>query len=321
MDCKGYVFMLRFSSPCEVFSVKNVKISLNLFLEYLQIEKNYSQYTVVYYQRDIEDFFAFLKEQAIQDVSEVTYSDARLYLTSLHQKNYSRRTVSRKISSLRSFYKFLMREKIVKENPFTLVSLPKKEQRIPNFLYKQELEVLFQVSDLSTPIGQRNHALLELLYATGIRVGECCQINLGDIDFSLGTILVKGKGNKQRYVPFGSFAQEALERYIGDGRKKLAEKTSNDSQRLFLNFRGGPLTPRGVRYILDYLMKQASATIHISPHVLRHTFATHMLNEGADMRTVQELLGHAHLSSTQIYTHVTKEHLRNIYMSHHPRAK
>jgi integrase/recombinase XerC len=298
----------------------NLKIALNLFIEYLQIEKNYSEYTIVCYKRDIEQFFAFMSEQAIERLDEVTYGDVRLYLTKLHNERQSSRSISRKISSLRSFYKFLLREKKVTENPFALASLPKKEQKIPTFLYEQELESLFHVNDLNTAIGQRNQALIELLYATGIRVSECCHIQLPDIDFSLSTILIHGKGNKQRYVPFGRFAKEALERYVQDGRRELLQKGKTAHKYLFVNFRGNPLTPRGVRHILNEMVEKAAMMQKISPHVLRHTFATHLLNEGADMRTVQELLGHAHLSSTQVYTHVTKDRLRHIYLHTHPRA-
>ncbi|GMB08470.1 integrase/recombinase XerC [Thermolongibacillus altinsuensis] len=300
--------------------MENVNFTLNLFIEYLQIEKNYSEYTIACYKRDIGEFFEFMQREKIEKLEDVTYSDVRLFLTELHTKKQASRSIARKISSLRSFYKFLLREKIVQENPFALASLPKREQKIPQFLYKEELESLFLVNDLNTAIGQRNQALIELLYATGIRVSECCNIQLSDIDFSLSTILIHGKGNKQRYVPFGSYAKEALERYISDGRKQLLKKAKVPNHYLFLNFRGNPLTPRGVRNILDEMVEKASLSLKISPHVLRHTFATHLLNEGADLRSVQELLGHAHLSSTQVYTHVTKEHLRNIYLHSHPRA-
>jgi integrase/recombinase XerC len=302
--------------------MENVKNSLSLFVEYLQIEKNYSQYTIVNYVADIEDFFIFMKEQSLIDLQLITYSDTRLYLTQLHQKNFARKTISRKISSLRSFYRFLNRERLAAENPFASVSLPKKEQRLPQYLYEKELEQLFTLSDPATAAGQRNQALLEVLYGTGIRVSELCQIKLSDLDLHIGTVLVNGKGGKQRYVPFGSFAQDTLELYLSSGRKQLLlkDKQTGDHDHLFVNQRGGPLSVRGVRHILNEMIKKTSSTMNISPHMFRHTFATHLLNEGADMRSVQELLGHSHLSSTQIYTHVTKDHLRNIYMSHHPRA-
>ncbi|CAG9619720.1 tyrosine recombinase XerC [Sutcliffiella rhizosphaerae] len=302
--------------------MENVNVSLNSFLEYLQIERNYSKYTIVFYQKDLEEFFDFMTEEAIASFTDVTHNEARLYLTRLHQKKYARRSIARKTSCLRSFFKFLLREKRIEQHPFSLVSVPKLDKLLPKFLYNEELEKLFDVSDLTTALGQRNQALLELLYGTGIRVSECCSITIGDIDFQLGTILVTGKGNKQRYVPFGTYAHDALSTYIENGRKELLQKQldSNQTKHLFLNFRGGAITPRGVRVVLNDIVKRASSTLHISPHTLRHTFATHLLNEGADLRVVQELLGHASLSSTQVYTHVTKDHLQRTYNQFHPRA-
>ncbi|MBO9130163.1 tyrosine recombinase XerC [Bacillus sp. 165] len=296
----------------------NVNKLLQMFVRYLQIEKNYSQYTIASYVNDLEQFFTFIRQESISSIDTVTYTDVRLYLTTLHQAQLSRRSVARKISSLRSLYRFMMREGYCVENPFALASLPKKEISIPQFLYDEELQKLFHVSDI-TPTGQRDQALLEMLYATGMRVSECCKLQLGDVDMNVGTVLLNGKGNKQRYVPFGSFAQDALHTYLNDGRQQL-QKGKNESQHVFLNARGMPLTERGIRYILNRMIQSASSSVHISPHTLRHTFATHMLNEGADLRTVQELLGHEHLSTTQIYTHVSKDRLRSVYMSHHPRA-
>ncbi|WP_373284203.1 tyrosine recombinase XerC [Priestia taiwanensis] len=292
----------------------------HFYFEYLQIERNYSRYTIESYQFVIEHFMNFMQEERISSFRDVSYPAVRLYLTQLHKEQLSRRTVARKVSTLRSFFRFLMREEYVKENPFMLASLPKKELTIPKFLYEEELEKLFHVSDLNTPLGQRNQALLELLYATGIRVSECCRLTMNDIDFTIGTILVHGKGKKQRYVPFGSFAHDALDTYIQNGRKTLLGKANDACNVLFLNSRGKALTTRGVRYILSEMIEKAALSIHISPHKLRHSFATHMLDQGADLRVVQELLGHEHLSTTQIYTHVSKEKLRSVYMTNHPRA-
>lgn len=297
----------------------NVNNSLKLFIEYLQIEKNYSQYTIEHYQHDIREFFLFMSEQGLTYLGDVEYSDTRIYLTKLFDQQLSRKSVARKISCMRSFYKFLLRERIVEDNPFSLVSIPKLEKRLPDFFYEEELSQLFNACETETALGRRNKAILELLYATGIRVGECCKIQMKDIDLSLSTVLVHGKRKKERYVPFGSFAHDALDEYIKNGRSELL-KDKDDHGYLFVNFRGGPLTDRGIREILNKLIENSALTGKIHPHKLRHSFATHMMSNGADMRTVQELLGHAFLSSTQVYTHVTKEHLRNIYMSHHPRA-
>ncbi|WHY35902.1 tyrosine recombinase XerC [Cytobacillus firmus] len=298
---------------------ENVNVSLKLFIEYLQIEKNYSQYTIEHYQHDISDFFMFMSEQAISDLTKVEYQDVRIYLTNLFERKMSRKSVARKISSLRSFFKFLLREEIVAENAFALVSIPKAQKKLPEFFYEEEMKQLFDACESSTPLGQRNKALLELLYATGIRVSECSQIRLKDLDMHLSTVLVRGKGSKERYVPFGSFAQDAIDTYINHGRKELLAN-GNMQENLFLNARGGPLTARGIRTILDRIIEKSSLTGKIHPHMLRHTFATHLMANGADMRTVQELLGHAFLSSTQVYTHVTNEYLKKTYMAHHPRA-
>ncbi|WP_226034955.1 tyrosine recombinase XerC [Aquibacillus saliphilus] len=296
----------------------------NSFLEYLQIEKNASPYTIKFYLKDMESFFLFLNREGMDDdLDSVDYQIVRVYLTSLYDQHLSRRSVSRKISSLRSFYRFLEREELVSTNPFKNISLPKADHPVPEFLYMEELEKLFTISDTSTPLGQRNQAILELLYATGIRVSECTGLKLADVDFQINTVLVTGKGRKERYVPFGRFAEVSLQEYIKNGRLELQakRKTGDETKALFLNSRGNPLTGRGISLILDKMVKEAALTIDINPHKLRHTFATHMLNEGADLRAVQELLGHEQLSSTQIYTHVSKDHLRNVYMNSHPRAK
>ncbi|MCA1053501.1 tyrosine recombinase XerC [Rossellomorea aquimaris] len=291
---------------------------LHSFIEYLQIEKQYSTYTFEQYRHDIEEFYVFMKEQGIQSLEEVEYFDARLFLTGLHERKLMRATISKKISSLRSFYRFLNREEMVTANPFSFVNLPKKEQRLPKFFYEQEVQVLLDACDGDSSLDIRNKALFELLYGTGIRVSECANLQLKDVDLSLSTILVKGKGNKERYVPFGSFAHDALNTYIQQSRPALLKGQTHSS--VFVNHRGGALTPRGIRLILNKIVEKASLTSKISPHMLRHTFATHLLNNGADLRTVQELLGHANLSATQVYTHVTKDQLRKTYMAHHPRA-
>lgn len=292
--------------------------ALQQFITYIQLEKNYSALTSEAYQQDLQEFFSFLKQEQVTTLEEVEYVHARLFVTQLYNEEKARATISRKISSIRSFFRFLNREFQLNDASFQSLYHPKKESRLPRFFYEEELKMLFEANEGETPKEKRELAILELLYATGIRVSELTSIQLKDVDFSLSILRVMGKGRKERYVPFGQFAHEALQLYVTDVRPILMKKQQHDS--LFVNMRGEPLTARGVRYILNEMVKKTELTTTIYPHMIRHTFATHLLNQGADLRTVQELLGHASLSSTQVYTHVTKEHLRNTYMNAHPRA-
>lgn len=288
------------------------------FVLYLQIEKNSSPHTIASYSRDLDDFIMFMKQHSIDSFAAVSYVFVRSYLTFLHEQKLARGSVSRKLSSLRSFFRFLLREEEVVENPFTLTHTPKGGKRLPNFLYEEEMERLFASFDNQKPLDQRDLAIIELLYATGLRVSECTSLTIADLDFASETVLVMGKGKRERYVPIGYFAIRSLQTYLNDGRKKLL--VNHDEKSLFLNYRGTKLSDRSVRNILLKRIESSALKTHISPHMLRHTFATHLLNNGADLRVVQELLGHEHLSSTQIYTHVTKERLKAVYNSHHPRA-
>ena len=296
----------------------NLQSQLEQFIRYVQIEKNFSTHTVREYESDLRDFFAFLHTEGIQNITEVEYIHARLYVTKLYDEQKARTSISRKISSIRSFFRFLNREQNIDDAPFRSLYHPKKEERLPSFFYEEELQQLFEKNEGNEPMQLRNMALLEILYATGMRVSECVSLELTDIDFHYSIVRVMGKGRKERIIPFGQFAHDALTRYIEQVRPTLMKKTHH--QKVFVNMRGGELTARGVRYILSEMIDNASMHTKIYPHMLRHTFATHLLNNGADMRTVQELLGHANLSSTQIYTHVTKEALRKTYMNSHPRA-
>ncbi|WP_377327909.1 tyrosine recombinase XerC [Piscibacillus salipiscarius] len=293
---------------------------INAFEDFLKVEKNASPLTIKSYTDDINQFYTFLSKEAIQHLEDVTHTIIRIYLTDLYNRQLSRRSVSRKLSSLRSYYHYLEQEGVVSHNPFKQVTMPKAQKHLPEFFYEEELVKLFEVEDLRTPLGQRNQALLELFYATGVRVGEIVKIHKNDIDFHISTILIHGKGNKERYVPFGSFAEHALKTYLREGREQLLSNSNEDYNSVFLNNRGQPLSGRGVRYILNKMIERASLTSTIHPHKLRHTFATHLLNEGADLRTVQEMLGHESLSSTQVYTHVTKDYLQNVYKNAHPRS-
>ncbi|MEO4053535.1 tyrosine recombinase XerC [Solibacillus sp. CAU 1738] len=292
--------------------------TLEQFIRYVQLEKNFSLHTVREYESDIRQFLMFLKIEGIEDLRDVEYIHARLYVTKLYDEKKARTSISRKISSIRSFFRFLNREFEFDDAPFRSLYHPKKEERLPSFFYEEELARLFEANAGNDIKALRNMALLELLYATGMRVSECTSLELSHIDFHYSILRVMGKGRKERIIPFGEFAHQALTKYIDEARPRLMKKTEH--QFVFVNMRGGELTPRGVRHILSEMIEAASLHMKIYPHMLRHTFATHLLNNGADMRTVQELLGHAHLSSTQVYTHVTKEHLRNTYMNAHPRA-
>ena len=287
------------------------------FIDYLQYEKNYSSYTVNNYERDLESFVNFLNKE-ICKISEVDYRIIRLYLIEMHTKKYSNKTICRNISSLRSFFKYLLKEGKLKDNPMSLITNPKVEQSLPNFLYYQELEKILETPDVKTPLGQRDALILELFYATGVRVSELVNIELKDIDFSNRYIKILGKGNKERYVIYGQRCKDLLNSYLDDGYIKLNKKNSDY---LFLNNNGSSLTAGGVEYIINKVVKMSGIKSHVSPHTLRHTFATHMLNEGADLKSVQELLGHSDLKTTGIYTHVSNEHLRKVYLSAHPRAR
>lgn len=292
--------------------------ALDQFIRYVQLEKNFSLHTVREYESDLREFLSFLEAEGVSSLINVEYIHARLYVTKLYDEQKARTSISRKISSIRSFFRFLNREYNIDDAPFRSLYHPKKEERLPNFFYEEELIQLFEKNKGSEPKAIRNLAMLELLYATGMRVSECTSVEIEDIDFQYSIIRVMGKGRKERIIPFGQYAHEALMNYLKEVRPILMKNKKH--KKLFVNMRGGELTARGVRYILSEMIENASLHSKIYPHMLRHTFATHLLNNGADLRTVQELLGHAHLSSTQIYTHVTKETLRKTYMNAHPRA-
>lgn len=290
----------------------------NEYITHIRLEKNYSSYTVSEYETDIDTFLQFMEREGLDNLNDITYTEARLFITTLYERDFSRATISRKISAIRSFFTFANARYHISDVAFQSLHHPKKQDKLPAFFYEEELELLFAAAEGTDKKSIRDYALLEILYSTGIRVGELTAIELQHIDFSLEIIMVMGKGRKERYIPFGSFAHRALRQYIEQSRPKLMKNEKHPI--LFVNMRGGPLTNQGVRHILDQLMEKAALHTKIYPHMIRHTFATHLLSNGADMRSVQELLGHTHLSSTQVYTHVTKEHLRKTYMNTHPRA-
>lgn len=287
------------------------------FFDYITYEKKYSDNTVKNYKKVVEHHLIFLKKEGISLI-EVDNKIIRNYLRSLDEFNYSKKTLCLYISSLRSFYKYLLKNKIIKINPMILIKNPKLDKRVPKFLYYNELSVLFENVDLNTPLGIRDNLILELLYSTGVRVSELVSIKIDDINFYDMSIRILGKGNKTRIVLYGDSLKDVLNLYLNNARSKLIK---TDTNILLLNKNGTPLTDRGVRLIISKIVEKASLKQNVSPHVLRHTFATHLLKEGADLKTVQELLGHASLSATEVYTHISNEQLRKTYLDYHPRAK
>lgn len=282
------------------------------FIRYLEIEKNYSRHTVLNYRLDLEDFRGFLGEKNIEGVD---YLSLRKYLALLKEKNISARSVSRRLSALRSFFKFLTREGFLKINPISIVASPKQEKHLPVFLTEEEVRKLIDAVVLKEKPDEaslRDKAILETFYSTGMRISELVALSMPDMDFISGIIKVMGKGKKERIVPIGEHAIKAIRQYL--------EKRMRQSDVVFLNKNGRRITDRGVRGIVAKYIRLASLRQGVSPHTLRHSFATHLLNHGADLRSVQELLGHANLSTTQVYTHLTTERLKKVYDKAHPRA-
>ena len=291
----------------------------NRYINYLEAERNVSPYTVRNYTADLMDFFDFLRERSIGSLKDVDRLTLRDYLAHLMKEGLVKASIARKLSAIRSFYRYLLQVGLVSTSPVATTSSPKLDKRLPSFLTLAEVRRLLETPDLSTPQGQRDQALLELLYASGLRVSELVQLNLEQINLDTREIRVWGKGSKERVVLMGKPAAEVLAAYISEGRLKLlGEKRSST---LFVNRYGGRLPERRVQRILGKYTGLAGIDKRVHPHMLRHTFATHLLDGGADLRVVQELLGHAALSSTQIYTHVTKSQAKKVYLSAHPMAQ
>lgn len=287
---------------------------LEEYLKYLKYQKNYSEKTIDSYEIDLLEYISFTSDEN-KNILNIKYNDISKYIKMLDLKHDKASTLSRKLSALRSFYKYLINNNYCKVNPFILIKNPKKEKKLPRFFYYNELEELFKIPDITTPLGQRDRVILEVLYASGIRVSELVNIKVKDIDNN--SFMVLGKGNKMRKAYLGEYAKEYLDIYLNDGYIKLNKKKS---PYLLLNNNGGELTTRGVRFILDNIIEKTSLNKKISPHMLRHSFATHLLNEGCDILSVQELLGHESLSATSIYTHITTDRLKEVYYKAHPRA-
>jgi len=282
---------------------------LHKFLIFLEIEKNYSSHTVLNYRLDLEEFGKFLDAKSI---GSVEYSDLRRFLAQLKGRNLKPRSLARKLSALRSFFKFLQREKVIKSNPAKLLVTPKLDKPLPHFMSEEETVKLIEAPQAGKVGTLRNKAIFELLYSTGMRVSELVGLNVDDVDFFGNIIKVMGKGKKERMVPVGETALKALKDYL-DSRKV-------EHSFVFANKNGTRLSDRSVRNIINkYILEQALSQ-HVTPHMFRHSFATHLLNHGADLRSVQELLGHVNLSTTQIYTHLTTDKLKKVYDQAHPRA-
>lgn len=290
------------------------------FLDYMQYQRNVSPATLRAYGSDLEHFTEFLQGSGVPPRPDrVDPLVIRAWLTALHRDGQERSSVSRKISTLRSFFRYLVREGKLTENPADRISLPRVKRKLPRHLNVEEACLLVEAPDSSTALGSRDRAMLEILYATGLRVAELTGLNLDHIDLRAMILRALGKGNHERMVPFGKQARKALRVYF-KRREELCGRGLPDPDAVFLNYRGGRLTTRSVRRTLDGYIRRTAVRNRISPHGLRHSFATHLLDAGADLRSIQELLGHASLSTTQRYTHVSTERLREVYKKSHPRS-
>lgn len=286
----------------------------NSFIQYLEGERNFSPHTLKAYKKDLEAFEEFIKEAGGLEVDQ---SLIRRYLGYLRIRSYSRRSIARKLSSVRSYYRFLSERGLTDANPAYNLPAPKQESKLPAFLFQDEMKTLLSIPKEDNAFGLRDRAILEMLYTSGMRISELTGLNIDSIDYLGEVVKVWGKGGKERLLPIGSYAMRALERYL-DQRDKLVKDSSEKA--LFLNRYGKRLTDRWIRVMLNGYIRETSVNKRISPHTIRHSFATHLLDNGADLRAVQELLGHVSLSTTQIYTHVSGERLKAVYEKAHPRA-
>lgn len=287
------------------------------FLTYLELERNLSSHTLEAYARDLKDFQTFLQKEGGITPEEAGTEDILLFLEELKRRGLSSRTLARKLSALKSFYRFLELEERIEHNPLLLIEGPRLPRNLPKVLSVEEVERLLSAPDLSTPQGLRDRAMLETLYATGMRVSELVRLTFAQLNLSAGFVRIFGKGKRERLVPLGDLAREYLERYLREARPLLCG--GKETPYVFLNRKGDPLTRQRFWQIIRDYARRAGITREISPHVLRHSFATHLLQGGADLRSVQMMLGHASLSTTQIYTHLHLRNLRAVHEKHHPR--
>lgn len=300
--------------------MKNDMDELDQFISYLQFERYYSKKTISSYATDLHEAKKFWQENGgFAGWKKVTERDIQIYIQHLGDRKLARSSQARQMSSLHSFYRFLTRRRIVKIDPTQTVVIRRGEKKLPQFFYQPEIKQVFDSLQGDKPLTVRNLALFELFYATGMRVSEVSGLTLPQIDLDLKTILVHGKGNKDRYVAFDDRTKNSLLNYLNNARPRLLK--DKDEQHVFLSNQGKAISDRGIQYVMQKTFNQAGISGKVHPHELRHTFATVMLNNGADMRSVQELLGHSSLSATQIYTHVTTAHLKSYYEKYFPRNK
>lgn len=300
-----------------------MKNYIQKFLEYLEKERKYSNHTIKSYEDDLNQLYVFLSKHfsGVIDLNKIDNVTIRLFLGELVESGLTKKSIARKLSSLKSFFRYLTKEKILVSNPALNIATPKVPKKLPTFLDENSIDKMMDLPDQSTIFGLRDKAILELLYSTGIRLQELISLNLNHINWKNSTIKVLGKGNKVRIVPLGSKAKEAMERYVSRREELYSKLTGSDAKNaFFLSNKGLRLYPKGVYNIVSYYIEKVSDIERKSPHIIRHTFATHLLNRGADLKAVKELLGHENLSTTQIYTHLTIDHLKKIYNQAHPKS-
>lgn len=298
--------------------MKVINEIVNDYLHYLTVERGLSANTVASYHNDLEQFVQYLKKQGFKSFSEVKRSDITAYLHLETSAKKANSTIIRSVTSLRRFYSYLVHENSVIDDPMALIDTPKQEKHLPEVLSRTEVDTLLKAPNVSSALGVRDRAILELMYATGLRVSEVINLRLSDLHLPVGLIKTVGKGQKERIVPIGDTAAYWVNEYLEHGRPSLLKEKRTDF--LFLNFHGNKLTRQGIWKNLKIQVQKAGITKNITPHTLRHSFATHILENGADLRIVQELLGHSDISTTQIYTHLSKRRLSEVYNKTHPRA-
>ena len=289
------------------------------FMHYLTIEKGLAKNTLLSYKRDLDSYRKFLKKQGMTDWNEVARIHIVQFLSKLKDDGKSPKTLARHTASIRSFHQFLLREHVAETDPSVHIESPQTQKSLPKVLSPEETEALLDAPDVTDVFGKRDKAILELLYATGMRVSELIDLNIDNVHMEMGFVRCIGKGNKERIIPVGQLALKAIHTYLMEARPELSNKTAK-TDALFLNHHGGRLTRQGLWKIIKRLAEEADIQKPLTPHTLRHSFATHLLMNGADLRAVQEMLGHADISTTQIYTHVTNVRLKDVYSKFHPRA-